>query len=77
MTEFRQEAQAVTLKNKIYVIGGRDYRGGRLLKSIECYDVSQREWTRVTQVPVTKEGFKCVTIKISRCHLIPMNMKSQ
>ena len=31
MKEFRQDAQAVVIGKKIYVIGGRDYKGERVL----------------------------------------------
>ena len=33
MTEFRQDAEAVILNRKIYVVGGRDYKGERELYS--------------------------------------------
>ena len=75
MTEFRQDAQAVVLDKKIYVIGGRDFKGERVLDSIECFDVAHREWNRVTSVPVAREGFKCVTCKVSRNHLTPLKLK--
>ena len=51
MKEFRQDAQAVVIGKKIYVIGGRDYKGERVLDSMECFDVSEGEWERVTIVP--------------------------
>ena len=75
MTEFRQDAQAVVLDKKIYVIGGRDFKGERVLDSMECFDVAHREWNRVTSVPVAREGFKCVTCKVSRNHLTLLKLK--
>ena len=75
MTEFRQDAQAVALDKKIYVIGGRDYQGERVLDSIECFDISEGEWNRVTSVPVAREGFRCVTCRVSRSHLAPMKFR--
>lgn len=75
MTEFRQDAEAVVLNNKIYAIGGRDYKGERVLDSIECFDITEGEWSRVTSVPVAREGFRCVTCRVSRDHLTPMKLK--
>ncbi|XP_029197719.2 kelch-like protein 3 [Acropora millepora] len=75
MLEFRQDAQALVLDNRIYVIGGRDFKGERGLDSIECFDVAQREWNRVTSIPVAREGFKCVTCKVSRNHLAQMKVR--
>ena len=75
MLEFRQDAQALVLDNRIYVIGGRDFKGERGLDSIECFDVAQREWNRVTSIPVAREGFKCVTCKVSRNHLTQMKVR--
>lgn len=75
MTEFRQDAEAVVLNKKIYVIGGRDFKGERVLDSIECFDVSEGEWSRLTSVPVPREGFRCVTCRVSRDHLAPMKLK--
>ena len=70
MKEFRQDAQAVVIGKKIYVIGGRDCKGERVLDSMECFDVKEGEWERVTTVPLAREGFRCVSCKISRNRLI-------
>ena len=75
MNEFRQDAQAVILNKKIYVIGGRDYKGERVLDSIESFDISQGQWNRVTSVPVAREGYRCVTCRVSCNHLTPMKLK--
>ena len=75
MNEFRQDAQAVFLNKKIYVIGGRDYKGERVLDSIESFDISQGQWNRVTLVPVAKEGYRCVTCRVSGNHLTPLKIK--
>ena len=72
MTEFRQDAEAVVLNKKIYVIGGRDFKGERVLDSIECFDVSEGEWSRLTSIPIPREGFRCVTGRVSRNHLMPI-----
>lgn len=75
MTQFRQDAEAVVLNKKIYVIGGRDYKGERALDSIECFDISEGEWNRVTSIPIARDGFRCVTCSVSRDHLTPMKLK--
>lgn len=75
MTEFRQDAEAVVLNKKIYVIGGRDFKGERVLDSIECFDISEGEWSRLTSVPIPREGFRCVTCRVSRDRLTPMKLK--
>ena len=75
MNEFRQDAQAVVLNKKIYVIGGRDYKGERVLDSIESFDISQGQWNRVTSVPVAREGYRCVTCTVSHNHLNPLKLK--
>ena len=54
MKEFRQGPQAVVIGKKIYVIGGRDCKGERILDSMECFDVKEGEWERVTTVPLLK-----------------------
>ena len=75
MTEFRQDAQAVALNKKIFVIGGRDFKGERILDSIECFDISEGEWSRLMPVPIPREGFRCVACRVSRDHLTPMKLK--
>lgn len=75
MTEFRQDAEAVVLNNKIYAIGGRDYKGERELYSLECFDILTGEWTRLTSVPIAREGFRCVSCRVSRDHLAPLKLK--
>lgn len=75
MTEFRQDAQAVALNKKIFLIGGRDFKGERVLDSIECFDISEGEWSLLTSVPIPREGFRCVTCRVSRDYLIPMKLK--
>jgi len=75
MTEFRQDAEAVILNKKIYVIGGRDFKGERAINSIECFDISEGEWSRLTSVPIPREGFRCVTCRVSRDRLTPMKLK--
>ena len=75
MKEFRQDAQAVVIGKKIYVIGGRDYKGERVLDSMECFDVPKGEWEGVTTVPLSREGFRCVSCKISRNLLLPIKLR--
>lgn len=75
MTEFRQDAEAVCLNKRIFVIGGRDYKGERVLDSVECFDISKGEWNKVTSLPVAREGFRCVTCRVSRDHLTSMKLK--
>ena len=75
MTEFRQEAEAVVLNKKIFVIGGRDFKGERVLDSIECFDISEGEWSRLTSIPIPREGFRCVTCRVSRDYLTPVKLK--
>ena len=75
MTEFRQEAEAVVLNKKIFVIGGRDFKGERVLDSIECFDISEGEWSQLTSLPIPREGFRCVTCRVSRDYLTPMKLK--
>ena len=75
MKEFRQDAQAVVIGKKIYVIGGRDYKGERVLDSMECFDVPKGEWELVTTLPLARESFRCVSCKISRNHLLPIKLR--
>ena len=75
MKEFGQDAQAVVIGKKIYVIGGRDYKGEKVLDSMECLDLPKGEWERVTSVPLAREGFRCVCCKISRNHLLPIKLR--
>ena len=75
MTEFRQEAEAVVLNKKIFVIGGRDFKGERVLDSIECFDISEGEWSRLTSIPIPRESFRCVTCRVSGDYLTPMKLK--
>ena len=58
MLEFRQDAQALVLDNRIYVIGGRDFKGERGLDSIECFDVAQKRMEPSDFNSCCKGGFQ-------------------
>ena len=63
MKEFRQDSQAVVIGKKIYVIGGRDYKGERVLDSVECFDVPKGEWERVRRCHSQEKAFVVFLVK--------------
>ena len=51
MLSNRTEITAALLNDKIYVIGGADYRNGGAVSTVEIYDPAKDEWTEGTPLP--------------------------
>ena len=51
MLSNRTEITASILKDKIYVIGGADYRNGGAVNTVEIYDPLKNEWTEGAPLP--------------------------
>ena len=58
----RAESVAVSFKNCIYVIGGRDDNGNSL-KSIEKYDTVKKVWEEMPEMLIARRGLTAQAIK--------------
>lgn len=63
------------LNKKIFVIGGWDFKGERVLDFIECFDILGGEWSLLMFVLILREGFCCVMCRVSCDYFILLKFK--
>ncbi|XP_078657508.1 kelch-like protein 9 [Branchiostoma floridae x Branchiostoma belcheri] len=62
----RSEAGCATLDGKIYVVGGYDWSGNKIVDLVECYDVEKDEWSAVASYPNRGTGIACCSTVLLR-----------
>ena len=59
----RSHAGVAVIGNQIYVLGGINLES-REIRDVECYDIEQKEWKVVWQLPVGVEGLASCMITV-------------